>query len=541
MFNDLLGGFGALMTPEYLALAVLGVLIGSLVGVLPGIGPIGAMSILLGLTTQIGATGSLILFAGIYYGSAYGGSTTSILLKLPGESSSVVTAIDGHAMTRKGRAGAALTIAAVGSFIAGTISIIGLTFVAPTLGGLAVQLGPPEYLALTIAGLGLLVLMTPGRVGMSLLMIVIGLGLAYIGTDPLTATSRFTFGVTELTGGLSFIALAMGLFGVAEVLDEMTSRQRLDRPRAPRMRELIPTRAEMRRALPASLRGSVIGFVLGLIPGPAAVTSTFASYVAERKISKHPEEFGHGAVEGVAGPESANNAAAGAAFIPLLVLGIPFAPTMALVLAALLLNNIVPGPTFIQDQPELFWTVIAAMYVANTMLLVLNLPLVGLFTRLLSVPAGILSPLVLGLCFVGVYAENNSLFDVGTMVLAGFLGLALKRRGISPAPLVLAFVLASTLESSTRQTLSLMGGDVSYLIGRPVVVTLLAVVVLVAVGRALLARRARALAAALVAEASDDEPSVVPTSSSSTPFTSSSSTPSAPTQSTDDQSSRRNP
>lgn len=489
MLDQLASGFGALLTPEFLGLAVLGVLIGSLVGVLPGIGPIGAMSILLGLTTQIGATGSLILFAGIYYGSAYGGSTTSILLNLPGESSSVVTALDGHAMTKKGRAGAALTIAAVGSFIAGTVSIVGLTFVAPLLGDLAVKLGPPEYLVLTIAGLGLLVLMTPGRIGMSLVLILLGLAIAFIGVDPLSATSRFTFGVSELNGGLSFIALAMGLFGVAEVLDEMTGRRRHDHPQAPRLRELVPTREEIRRALPASLRGSAIGFVLGLIPGPAAVTSTFASYVTERKLSKRPEEFGHGAVEGVAGPESANNAAAGAAFIPLLVLGIPFAPTMALVLAALLLNNVVPGPTFIQDQPELFWTVIASMYVANTMLLVLNLPLVGLFTRLLSVPAGLLTPLVLSLCFVGVYAENNSLFDVGTMVVAGFAGLALKRRGISPAPLVLAFVLASTLESSTRQTLSLIGGDATYLLGRPVVLGVVALVIAIAAARVALAHR----------------------------------------------------
>lgn len=517
MPTELLGGFGALFTPEFLALAVLGVIIGSLVGVLPGIGPIGAMSILLGLTTQIGATGSLILFAGIYYGSAYGGSTTSILLNLPGESSSVVTALDGHAMTRRGRAGAALTIAAVGSFIAGTLSIVGLTFVAPLLGDLAVQLGPSEYLALTIAGLGLLVLMTPGRVGTSLLMICIGLALAFIGTDPLSATSRFSFGVGELNGGLSFIALAMGLFGVGEVLDEMTGRQRHDRPRAPRLRELVPTRDEMRRALPASLRGSVLGFLLGLVPGPAAVTSTFASYVVERKISKHPEEFGKGAVEGVAGPESANNAAAGAAFIPLLVLGIPFAPTMALVLAALLLNNVVPGPTFIQDQPELFWTVIASMYVANTMLLVLNLPLVGLFTRLLSMPGGVLAPLVLGLCFVGVYAENNSLFDVGTMFAAGFAGLALKRRGISAAPLVLAFVLAPTLESSARQTLSLMGGDLGYLAGRPVVVTLVAVVVFLAVARTMLARRARTLTSDVL-NVAVDRPTIsdVPNSSTHT-------------------------
>lgn len=497
MLNDLAGGFSSLLSPELFGLAALGVIIGSLVGVLPGIGPIGAMSILLGVSTDIGATGSLILFAGIYYGAAYGGSTTSILLNLPGESSSVVTAIDGYELTKRGRAGAALTIAAVGSFVAGTLSIIGLTIAAPLLGELAVKLGPPEYLMLTVAGLLLLVLMTPGRLGPAFVMILVGLALAFVGTDPLSGTSRFTFGVVELTGGLSFIALAMGLFGVSEVLDEMTGARRDTRPRAPRMRELIPTRAEARRAVPASLRGSILGFILGLIPGPAALTSTFASYVLERKLSKHPQEFGHGAVEGVAGPESANNAAAGAAFIPLLVLGIPFAPTMALVLAALLLNNVVPGPTFISDQPELFWTVIASMYVANFMLLALNLPLVGLFTRLLTIPSGILSGFILGICVVGVYAESNSMFDVGTMFVAGFIGLFLKRRSISPAPLVLAFVLAATLESSTRQTLALMGGDFGYLLSRPAVMVLIVALVSFAVLRAVLARRASATLAGL--------------------------------------------
>ncbi|MDT0275932.1 tripartite tricarboxylate transporter permease [Blastococcus goldschmidtiae] len=483
MTGDLLSGFAAVFSPELFLLAVIGVVLGTLVGVLPGIGPIGAMSILLGLTTQIGATGSLILFAGIYYGAAYGGSTTSILLGLPGESASVVTAMDGHAMTKRGRAGAALSIAALGSFVAGTLSIVGLMLFAPLLSDVAVQLGPPEYLALTIAGLGMLVVLTPGAASRSALMVLVGLAIGVIGIDPLTATPRYTLGMPELSGGISFVAVVMGVFGVAEVLDQAGRRWFPPRVKAPSMRELVPTRSELRRAAPASLRGSGIGFFLGLIPGPAAIISTFASYLTERKISKRPEEFGHGAVEGVAGPESANNAAAGAAFIPLMALGIPFAPVMALILSALLLNGIVPGPTFIDDQPTLFWTVIASMYLANAMLLVLNLPLVGLFTRVLAVPPGVLMPVILGLTVIGVYADNNSVFDIGVMFVAGFAGLFFRRAGLNLAPLVLALVLAPTLETSLRQTLSLAQGDVGYVLRRPAAVAIFGIVLLVVVLR----------------------------------------------------------
>ena len=505
MTGDLLNGFAAVFTPELLLLAIAGVILGTLVGVLPGIGPIGAMSILLGLTTQIGATGSLILFAGIYYGAAYGGSTTSILLNLPGESASVVTAMDGYEMTRRGRAGAALTVAALGSFVAGTLSIVGLMLFAPMLSDVAVQLGPPEYLALTVAGLGMLVVLTPGAASRSMLMVLIGLAVGIIGIDPLSATPRFTLGVPELSGGISFVAIVMGVFGVSEVLDQAGRRWFPPRIKAPTMRELVPTKEELRRAAPASLRGSGIGFFLGLIPGPAAVISTFASYVVERRISKHPEKFGHGAIEGVAGPESANNAAAGAAFIPLMVLGIPFAPVMALILSALLLNNIVPGPTFINDQPELFWTVIAAMYLANAMLLVLNLPLVGLFTRVLSVPPGVLMPVILGLCVIGVYADNNSVFDIGVMFIAGFAGLFFRRAGLNLAPLVLALVLAPTLETSLRQTLSLGQGEVGYFLSRPVALVVFGAVLLVVIGRLVaLARRRGGNPAAAPAPAPDE-------------------------------------
>ncbi|PXY27799.1 tripartite tricarboxylate transporter permease [Prauserella muralis] len=498
MLDNLWAGFGAFADPTFLLLAVAGVVLGTLVGVLPGIGPIGAMSVLLGMTTQLGPAGSLILFAGIYFGSTYGGSTTSILLNVPGEASSVVTALDGHAMTKRGRAGPALTIAAVSSFVAGTVAIFGLMMFAPWLSGVAVLLGPPEYAALCVAGLLLLAALSSGSTAKAVVMICAGLAIGTVGIDPAAGDLRFTFGSDALAEGFSFIALVMGVFGVAEALTLAGRRWRPEPVRAPRLRELLPSRQESRDAAPAALRGSTIGFLLGLVPGPAAVLSTFASYVTERKISKRPEKFGAGAVQGVAGPEAANNAAAGAAFIPLLVLGIPFAPTMALVLAALLLNGIVPGPTFVDDQPELFWTVIAAMYIANFMLLVLNLPLVGLFTRLLAIPPQALMPFVIGLCIVGVYAEGNSMFDVVVMLVAGLLGFLLRRSGFSMAPFVLAVVLQPTLEVSLRQTMAYSAGDPGYLLGRPVAMAILALVVVAIVlstRRALGSRRRARLAA----------------------------------------------
>ena len=495
MLSDLGAGFAAFADPTLLLLAVAGVVLGTLVGVLPGIGPIGAMSVLLGVTTQVGPTGSLILFAGIYFGSTYGGSTTSILLNIPGEASSVVTAIDGNQMTRKGRSGAALTIAALSSFLAGTLAIVGLMLFAPGLSAYAVRLGPPEYMALCLAGLVLLASLSQGSTARALVMISLGLAVGTVGIDPAGGELRFTFGSTTLAQGFSFIALVMGVFGIAEALTMAGPQGRTERVRAPSMRELLPTREEARRAAPAAARGSVVGFLLGLVPGPAAVLSTFASYVLERKVSRRPEEFGHGAVEGVAGPEAANNAAAGAAFIPLMVLGIPFAPTMALVLAALLLNGIVPGPTFIADQPELFWTVIAAMYIGNLMLLVLNLPLVGLFTRLLAVPPQAMMPLIIGLCTIGVYADGNSVFDVVVMLVSGLLAYLLRTSGFSMAAFVLAVVLQPTLESSLRQTMAYSSGNPTYLLGRPITLVILGAVLLAVLAMARAGRRSRVAAA----------------------------------------------
>ena len=507
MTSDLAAGFAAFADPALLLLAVAGVVLGTLVGVLPGIGPIGAMSVLLGVTTQVGPTGSLVLFAGIYFGSTYGGSTTSILLNIPGEASSVVTAIDGNQMTRRGRSGAALTIAALSSFLAGTLAIVGLMLFAPALSAYAVRLGPPEYMALCLAGLVLLASLSQGSTARALVMISLGLAVGTVGIDPAGGELRFTFGSTTLAQGFSFIALVMGVFGIAEALTMAGPQGKTEKVRAPSMRELLPTREEARHAAPAAARGSVVGFVLGLVPGPAAVLSTFASYVLERKVSKHPETFGRGAVQGVAGPEAANNAAAGAAFIPLMVLGIPFAPTMALVLAALLLNGIVPGPTFIADQPELFWTVIAAMYIGNFMLLVLNLPLVGLFTRLLAVPPTAMMPLIIGLCTIGVYADGNSVFDVVVMLVAGLLAYLLRTSGFSMAAFVLAVVLQPTLESSLRQTMAYSSGNPTYLLGRPITLVILGVVLFAVLAMARAGRRDRA--AAVGADADEPEDTTV--------------------------------
>ncbi|BCB88588.1 tripartite tricarboxylate transporter permease [Phytohabitans suffuscus] len=495
MFNDLLAGFGDALQPEYLLLALLGVVIGTLTGVLPGIGPVGAISMLLGLSPAVGPTGSLILFAGVYYGSMYGGSTTSILLNIPGEANSVVTAIDGYEMTKRGRAGAALTVAALGSFIAGTISILALAFATPVLGDLALKFGPPEYFALSVAGLLLLCILLTGPLWKSLAMVFLGLMLGAVGLDSLSAEARFTFDTIELSQGIGLVPLAMGLFGVAEVLSvaQQVRHGRVRRPKAPRLRDLLLTREEARRSAGPIGRGSVLGFVMGLIPGPATLTSTFVSYVLEKRLSRRKEEFGKGAIEGVAGPESANNSAAAAAFVPLISLGIPFTPVMALVLSALLLNGITPGPQFIDQHGDLFWTVIASMFVGNLMLLVLNLPMVGLFTRVLALPVQVLMPMILVFVLVGAYAANNTMWDVTVMVCAGLLGFVLTKYGFHMAPLLLAVVLGPTLENSLRVSLSIANGGFGTFVTRPISGAILAICAAVLVARLvwLLSRRVR--------------------------------------------------
>lgn len=479
--DNLAGGFAALADPTLIAVAIGGVLLGTLVGVLPGIGPIGAMALLLGFTAELGPTASLVLFAGIYFGAVYGGSTTSILINVPGEAASVVTAIDGYEMTKKGRSGAAMAIAAFSSFAAGTVAVIGLTLFAPWFSDFAVKLGPPEYMALSLCGLLLLAALANGSTAKAVVMIWAGLLVATVGADPLTGSLRFDFGSMSLAQGFPFIALVMGVFGVAEALTLVFDKEAPTKVRAPRLRELVPSKEEARASAPAAARGGLLGFVLGMVPGPAPVLSTFASYVLEKRIAKDPSAFGKGAPQGVAGPEAANNAAVTAAFMPLMVLGIPFAPTMAMVLAALLLNGIVPGPTFINDEPEMFWTLIASMYFGNILLLALSLPMAGFFTRFLSVPPEAMVPVIISLCVVGVYAESHSMFSVFVMLVAGVLGFVLRRSAFPMSVFVLAVVLQPTLETSLRQTLSFSDGDPTYLLGRPVAIALLALAVLVVI------------------------------------------------------------
>jgi putative tricarboxylic transport membrane protein len=466
-------GFSQALNAGNLLFTIAGVIIGSLVGVLPGIGPLGAMSLLLGVTFGMSPIQTLLLFSGIYYGSMYGGSTTSILLNVPGEAASVITCIDGYKMTQKGRAGAALFIAAAGSFVAGTISTIGLMLFAPPLADFALRFGSPEYFAITAVGLIVLTSISSGSKLKAAIMILLGILLSTIGMSPGSGDLRFTFGILDLAQGVDFVAVAMGIFGITEVISTIARKSEAVSVKSVPIREILPNREEFRRSIGPSLRGSVVGFFIGLIPGPAAIISSFASYAVEKKISKHPEEFGNGAIEGVAGPESANNAASGAAFLPLMALGIPFAPPIALLLAALLITGIMPGPTFIQDHPDLFWVFIASMYVGNVFLLILNLPLVGIFVAVLRTPERILMPIVAVLCLIGVYAVNSSSVDVWVLVLSGAVGFILRSRGYDFAPLVLAIVLGPKLEIYLTESLSMSGGDLLIFVRRPISLAIL--------------------------------------------------------------------
>jgi putative tricarboxylic transport membrane protein len=456
------------LQPVNVLACFVGAVIGTLVGVLPGLGPAAAMALVLPLTLKLGPTAGLIMLAGIYYGAMYGGSTTSILVNVPGEPASVVTTLDGYAMARKGRAGAALAIAAIGSFVAGTFSVIALQLFAPLLARSALAFGPAEYFALTVLGAVLLSNMSGGARIKSLLMMLIGLMLSTIGMDPVGAVERFSFGIVSAQGGISFIAVTTGLFGVAEVLSFMAEEKK-DVELAPvRFRELYPSREEFKRSVAPMARGSVLGFLIGLLPGPAATIAAFASYGLERRISKHRREFGEGAIEGVAGPESANNAAAGGAMIPLLSLGLPFTPATAVLLSGMLLHGVTPGPMLMRERPDVFWGVIGSFYIGNAMLLILNLPLVGIFARVVRIAPQYLMPTVLILCVIGAYGDNSSLFDVWVMLGAGVVGYFMRKYSYEPAPLVVGLVLGTVMERSLRQTLIISRGEISGLWESPI-------------------------------------------------------------------------
>jgi putative tricarboxylic transport membrane protein len=473
-FHSILMGFQVALSPGNLFFCFVGVLIGTLVGVLPGLGPVAAISLLLPTTFHITPVSAVIMLAGIYYGAMYGGSTTSILVNIPGEAASVVTCLDGYQMARQGRAGPALGIAAFGSFIAGSLAVVGLMLVAPPLAEMALKFGPPEYFSLMIVGLTILTFLASGPMWKALLMACFGLFLGCMGMDSIMGTTRFTFDIAELADGFGLVPVVMGLFGISEVL--LNVEQTLERSIfETKIKNLFPTRKDWRDSIGAILRGSAIGFFLGILPGGGATISAFTAYAVEKKVSRHSEEFGRGAIAGVAAPESANNAATGGAFIPLLTLGIPTTATMAILLGALVIYGTQPGPMLIQEHPDLFWGVVASMYVGNIMLLVLNLPLIGLWVKVLRVPYPILFPLILLFCLIGAYSLNNNIAQILFMIIFGFLGYLFKKFKYEAAPLVLALVLGPMLEKALRRSLLHSGGDPTVFLTRPISAVLLAI------------------------------------------------------------------
>ena len=451
-------GLSVALQPINLLYCFAGVFIGTLVGVLPGIGPVAAMSLLLPVTFSAPPEAGIIMLAGIYYGSMYGGSTTAILVNIPGEAASVVTCLDGHQMARQGRAGPALGIAAIGSFIAGTLAVVGLMLVAPTLARWAVKFGPAEYFSLMVLGLSVLTYLSHGSLLKALIMACFGLILGLIGIDSINAAPRLTFDRMELVDGVGLVPIVMGLFGIAEILSNIErsiSREIF----AQRITGLMPTRQDWKESAGPLARGSLLGFVLGILPGGGAVISSFISYAVEKRLSKTPEKFGKGAIAGVAGPEAANNAAAGSGFIPLLTLGIPPNVVLALLLGAFVVHGLQPGPLLMLQNPNIFWGIVASMYIGNVMLLILNLPLIGMWVQVLKVPYKILFPMILLFCLIGVYSLSNSIFDIYVMIVFGVLGYLMRKLGYEPAPLVLAFVLGPMMENNLRKALIISDGS----------------------------------------------------------------------------------
>jgi len=489
--NAFLDGFALVVEPKNLLYCLIGVLIGMVIGVLPGLGPAATIAILLPITYTIDPVSAIIMLAGIYYGAQYGGTITSVLLRLPGEASSVVTVFDGFALAKQGKAGTALGIAAIGSFVGATISIIGLTLLAPVVASIALDFGPAEYAALALLGVLLVATIGSGNKLKALIAGAVGLLLATVGRDSFSGASRFTFDSLQLADGIDFVVVAMGLFGVGEILYNLE--QRHGKRHVPaKVGNVWPSKKDLKQSSGAIGRGSVIGFVLGVLPGGGAVLSSIVAYAIEKRRSKTPERFGRGAIEGVAAPETANNAAATSSFIPLLTIGLPANATMAMMFGALLILGVSPGPQLVNEHPDVFWGVINSMYIGNLMLLILSIPLVGLFVRILRVRPAILAPITALITILGVYTINNSVFDIFLMIAFGIIGYVMKKAGFDPGPMVLAFVLGSIIESSTRRSLLIFGGDPTGFLTRPISGTILAifaVLALLPVVRHLLARR----------------------------------------------------
>jgi putative tricarboxylic transport membrane protein len=461
-------GFQVALEPSNILFCFVGVLVGTLIGVLPGIGPIGTIALLLPVTFKMTPASGIIMLAGIFYGAQYGGSTTSILVNIPGEASSIVTCLDGYQMARRGRAGPALGIAAWGSFIAGTIAVVGLMLVSRSLAKVSLTFGFPEYFAFMCTGLVIVCYLARHSLLKALMMTMMGLLLGNIGLDTITGLPRFTYKIVELTDGIGIIPVAMGLFGIAEVLDNIEANLDTRETLEGQIKNLWPSLKDWSESKWAILRGTTIGFFLGILPGVGVALSSFIAYAVEKKVSRHPERFGEGAIEGVAGPESANNAAAGASLIPLLSLGIPTNIAMAMLFSALIIHGIQPGPLLVNDHPDIFWGLVASMYLGNVLLLVLNLPLIGLWVQVLKVPYRILFPVILLLCLIGAYSTSGTPFDLMVMVFFGGLGYVMKKFQYEAAPLILAFVLGPMLEQALRQSLLVSKGSFMIFVNRPV-------------------------------------------------------------------------
>jgi putative tricarboxylic transport membrane protein len=473
----LYNGFINSLTLVNLVACFIGALVGTIVGVLPGLGPTATMALMLPFTMKYGATTGLIMMTGVWYGAMYGGSTTSILVNIPGEAASVVTCIDGYQMCKKGRAGSALALVAVGSFVAGTLGIMGLQFFAPFLGNAALSFGPPEYLSFMILAFVLLSNLSSDAPLKGALMIVFGLFLSTVGINPMDSYPRFTFGYDNLMLGIDFLPIAMGFFGISEILNIALEKYVKPEVNKVRLRDLYPNRQEVKRSVYPIVRGSILGFFVGLLPGPCTVISTFVSYALEKRLSKTPEQFGQGAVEGVVAPEAANNSAVMGSMIPLLTLGIPFAGPSAVMLAGLRMHNVEPGPMLFTTNPDVFWTFVAAMYLGNIMLLILNLPLVGAFGRIAVIRPQLLMPVISLICLVGIYSVRNSLFDVWVMIIAGIVGYFLRKWKFPIAPFIIGVVLGPTTENNLRKSLMMFRGDMSLIVNRPIAMTLLALAV----------------------------------------------------------------
>lgn len=475
-FQLLMGGFGIALQPTNLMFAVMGCLLGTMIGVLPGLGPSAGTAVLIPITFVLEPTPAIIMLAAIYYGAMYGGTITSVLINTPGEAASAITCLEGYEMSKRGRGGAALSIAAIGSFIGGTFATMGLVLVALPLTNLALKFGPPEFFALMVLGLSLVTGLASKSMIRALMSAIFGLLIAMVGIDPVMGAPRFAFGITELLDGFNFVPVVMGVFGISEILlnAESEARAVFDT----KVSNLMPTAQDLKDSAGAIARGTLIGFFLGLIPGVGAVVPTFMSYVAEKKVHKAPEKFGTGVIQGVAGPETANNSYANAALIPLFTLGIPGSPTIAVLMGAFMMNGLIPGPFLFVEHSEFVWAVIASLYIGNAILVILNLPLIPIWVSILKVPYSVLFALILGFCVVGCYSLESSTFDIGVMAAFGVIGYAFKKLDIPLAPLALTLILGPLMERGLRQSLEISRGDFTIFFTRPISLTLLVIATL---------------------------------------------------------------